>query len=46
MVERSPILLTAQNLLNLTYTYSVKELPAIINEELTLYNRGTRLAAR
>jgi len=35
MVDRSPILLTAQNLLNLTYTYSVKELPAIINEELT-----------
>lgn len=35
MVDSSSILSTAQSLLNLTYTYSVKELPTIINEELT-----------
>lgn len=35
MVDRSPILASAQQLLNLTYAYSIKELPSIINEQLT-----------
>ncbi len=35
MVNRSPILITAQKLLNLTYSYSSKELPRIINDYLT-----------
>lgn len=35
MVDRSPILITTQKLLALTYCYSSKELPNITNDYLT-----------
>lgn len=35
MVDRIPILITDQKLLTLTYSYSSKELPSIINDYLT-----------
>ncbi|MCL1467077.1 DUF29 family protein [Argonema galeatum] len=35
MVDREQIIITAKELLDLTYKYSVRELPGIINEYLT-----------
>lgn len=35
MVDRTPILITAQKLLAMTYSYSIKELPTIVNDYLT-----------
>jgi len=35
MVDRNPILITAQKLLTMTYSYSIKELPTIVNDYLT-----------
>ena len=40
MVDKNQVITTAQNLLALTYNYSKKELPTIVNNFLTEFPGG------
>ncbi|WP_322742576.1 hypothetical protein [Gloeocapsopsis crepidinum] len=39
-IDRNQIMITAQRLLNLTYLYSAKELPALVNQNLAELSGG------